>query len=436
MKKFLTAALLFATLAANAQTATLTSHGAEQPRHQLRPYATLDEAAANNPGASRYIVPLDGWTRTEEDGRVRFTSEFVNPAAWINRQILVRTGSASSGYSIEVGGVVAGSVASGSTPAEFNITKLAKSGLNTISVVLEPQSTNEPLLRAGVAWLGKVEIVSQPTIRVRDIDTRTTLNDAGDGIFEVAIAVKTDALNPKQARISYDLAADDENLASGYRDMALSMRGEDTVRFVAIVPKQLLWSTDSPTLLKLSIRNRIEGRYAENIVVPIGVRDVRYAQKSLYVNGKAETLKAKQSRPNISVDDLLKLKEDGFNAVTVEAGEAAAGLYSACDSAGVYVIAQVPVDTSTGGRSIKRGGNASNDPSFTDEYLTRTWWTYHTAKSHPSVVAFSLGHGITDGINPYEAYLLLKGADARRPVLYDGSNKEWNNDPFDIRFHR
>lgn len=436
MKKILTAALLFATLAANAQTVISTSRGAEQPRRQLRPFATVAEAAADSVGTNRYIVPVSEWRRSEEGGRVRFTAEFVYPAAWLNRQILVRTGSASSGYTVEVGGAKAGSITNGSTPAEFNITKLSKSGINTLSVILDPQTANEPLLRAGVAWLGPVEIISQPTIRVRDIDTRTTLNDAGDGIFEVAIAVKTDALNPKQARISYELSAGDERITSGYKDVTLSMRSEDSVRFVAIVPREQLWSTESPTLLKLVIRNRIEGRYAENIVIPVGVREVQYAKKELRVNGKSEGLKVQIVRPNITVEDLIRLKEQGFNAVTVEAGEAAEGLYSACDSAGIYVIPQVAVDTSNGGRSIKKGGNSSNDPMLTDEYLTRAWSTYHTAKSHPSVVAFSLGHGITDGINPYEAYLLLKGADGSRPVIYDGSNKEWNNDPFDIRFHR
>lgn len=424
MKKILLAIVLLAAATATAQT----QNTAELPRYSLRPYATVEEAAANDDGQSRYIVPLTEWTREETGGKTRFTAEFVYPAAWLNRQILLRMESASAGFEVEVDGKSGGRVTNGSVPAEFNITKISKTGINRLTIILDNPSQSEPLLRGGVAWLGKAEIVSQPTVRIRDIDTRTTLNDSGDGIFEVAIAVKTDALNPKQARISYELTDTLNRITAGYKDLTLSMRGEDTVRFAAIVPKELLWSTENPSLLTLTIRNRIEGRYAENFVIPVGVREVLYHNKTLFVNGEAVSLRTKKVSPNISGEDLEQLKAGGFNAVTTEAGDAALGLYAACDSAGLYVIPQAAVDTSNGDRSIKKGGNASNDPSLTEEYLSRTAAMFHTSKSHPSVVAFSLGGGITNGINPYEAYLLLKSLDSVRPVIYEGAGKEWNSD--------
>lgn len=434
MKKMLTALLLLAGFASNAQSLTTATRGTEQPRRQLRPYATVDEAAADSREGSRYIVPVTGWQRSEADGLIRFTAQFVYPSSWLNRQLLVRVGSASSGYRVEIGGREAGSTTNGAAPAEFNVTKLSQTGQNTIEVILEPQSSNEPLLRAGTPRLGSVEIVSQPTVRVRDIETRTTLNDAGDGVFEVAIAVKTEALNTKQARVSYELAADDRSLASGYKDLSIGMRSEDTVRFVAVVPRALLWSPESPSLLTLTLRNRIEGRYAENIVVPVGVREVKYEDKTLYVNGQAERLKARNVAPDAAESELRQLREAGVNAVTVDAGASAAELWAACDRVGLYAIAGVGVDTSAGDRSIAKGGNACNDPELTDEYIARTWAAYHTSKSHPSVVAFALGHGITNGINAYESYLLLKSLDPYRPVIFDGAGREWNNDPFDLSF--
>ena len=59
---------------------------------------------------------------------------------------------------------------------------------------------------------------------------------------------------------------------------------------------------------------------------------------------------------------------------------------------------------------------------------------YHTSKPHASVVAFSLGNGITNGINTYESYLMLKGLEHDRPIIYNGARKEWNNDPTNIVF--
>lgn len=432
MKKFLTAIAVLTALSAAAQT---TYGGAEQPRRPLRPYATVEEAEADA-GNGRYVVQLTEWTRGESDGRTRFTSEFVYPAAWLNRQIIIRIESASSGYSVEVGGRSAGSVTSGSVPAEFNITKLAESGINKVSIVVDRPESNEPFTRPDIAWVGNTEIVCQPTVRVRDFDCRTTLNDNGDGIFEVAIAVKTDALNPKTARISYELNAGETLLAAGYRDVKLEMRGEDTVRFVAIVPDSLLWSPDSPSLLRLGIRNKIEGRYAENISVAVGAREVRYDGKDLYVNGRRQQLNLRKVDAAVSAEELAELRERGFNAVSVEAGYAPLGLYGVCDAAGMFVIPQVASDTSNGGRSIRKGGNPSNDPALTGEFLSRTRAMYHTSKNHPSVVAFSLGGGITNGINPYEGYLLLKSLDGSRPVVYDGAGREWNSDRFDIQIYK
>lgn len=406
----------------------------EAPRRQLRPFATLAEAAADTCRTSRYIVPVGDFVRSESEGTVRFTAEFVYPTSWLNRQLLLRVGSASSGYTVEVDGAWAGHVSNGASPAEFNITKLSKTGVNTLTIIPDDAASNEPLTRAGVVWTGPCEIVAQPTVRIRDIDTRTTLNASGDGVFEVAIAVKSDALNSKQARISYELRDGDKRLAAGYKDMTLAMRGEDTLRFVAVVPQQSLWSADNPHLLTLELRNRIDGRYVENIVLRAGVREVKYEGNTLKINGEPVALTMRTVSGGYGADELRQLKAEGVNAVTVAAGEAMSGLCEAADEAGVYVVPQLAADTSTGSRSIRKGGNAVNDPALTEEYLRRTAAMFHTAKSHPSVAAFSLGGGEVNGINAQEAYLFIKGADREgRPVIFGGAAAEWNNDRFDVR---
>lgn len=431
MKHLLTAMALLAAAALHAQ--NIHTQGAEPYRSKIAPYGSAAEAAAGDTAQSRYIVPLNDLTRTETDGKVRFTADYVYPSAWLNRQILVRIESASTGYTVEANGKTAGYTQNGAVPVEFNLTKASQQGVNTLSIIIDTAAA-DPLLKTGVAWLGRVEIISQPTIRVRDIMQVTSLNDAGDGVAEFAIAVKTDALNTKQARIEYELEnGAGQSFAHGFQDISLDMRREDTVRFSAIVPKEFLWTTEKPEQLKLTVRNRIEGRISEIEVIPVGLREAAYSAGILTVNRMPQSVKAKVVAPNISKDELLALKEQGYNAVTVEAGEAALSLYEACDAAGMYAIPQLAADTSAGGRSIRRGGNPSNDPELTETYADRALAMYHTSKNHPSVIAYSLGHGITNGINPYETYLLLKRLETGRPIIYDGAGKEWNNDAFDLQ---
>ena len=426
MKKLLAAILILTSAAAAAQTPR---H--ELPRRHIRPYPTVDEALAASDAASAYVSPLAEPERSEADGKVSFTTSYVYPAAWLNRQLLLRVESASAGYTVSVNGQTAGYVESGAAAAEFNVTKLSQQGLNTLTVTLDDPAAGAPLIKTGTPWLGRMEVICQPALRLRDLDYRTRLNESGDAVVEFALAVKTDVLNPKRSRISYQLVAPDTTtLEQGWRDIALDMRGEDTLRFTTVVPAKWLWSADTPTLLTLVVRNRLNGRYVENLAIPVGIRTVEHRDGELFINGQYTAVYARVVSPNTPEQELAKLKGYGYNAVTFEAGEAPQSLYDACDRAGIFAIPETAIDTSEGGQSIRRGGNPSNDPALTGRYLERTGAMYHTSKSHPSVIAFSLGRGKTNGINPYESYLLLKRGGEKRPVIYEGAQMEWNNDEF------
>ena len=436
-KALITALLLFSSAVAplSAQIARIApSRGTEPSRSGIRPYVSVDEAIANRGGATRYITPLKEWQRDEKDGGTIFSTDFIYPLSWLNRQLLLRIDAASAGYRILINDKDAGYASNGAVPTEFNITKYSEQGINRLSVILNAPQASEPLLKTGVAWLGTVEVISQPTIRLRDIVYSVRSNDSGDGIAEIGLVIKTDALNPKKSRISYELlAADTARLAYGYKDITLDMRGEDTVKFATVVPKENLWSAANPVMLTLVVRNRIEGKYVETAALPIGLREETYSAGKLAVNGRQVALNVTAIAPNATAADLAELKTRGFNCVTVEAGESATALYSACDKAGMYVIPQLAVDTSDGGDSIKRGGNPSNDPIYTDEYVDRAVAMFLATRNHPSVIAYSLGKGHTNGINPYEAYLTLKNLGHDRPIIYVGAGKEWNNDKLDIR---
>ena len=408
------------------------SENCELPRRTIKPYATVDEALISSDSPSRYISPLNEWKRTESDGNVVFTTSYVYPAAWLNRQLLLRVESASSGYVVSVNGATVGSTTNGTNPTEFNVTKKSQQGINELSISIPNVNPTAALLASAAPALGKVTILSQPTIRVRDIDNSTRLNDSGDAIAEFNIVVKTDALNPKSSRIHYELLAPDTTrVAYGYKDISLEMRGEDTVSFAAIVPAKWLWSIHNPNLMRLVVRNQVEGRYAENIAVPIGLREVKYNDKKLSVNGKSAALRVAMASNDITAIEMSALKVQGYNAVMVQAGVAAEDLYARCDSAGIYVVPQMAVDTSHGAKNIKHEGNPSNNPMWKEHYLSRASEMYHSAKSHPSVVAFSLGGGSTNGINPYESYLMLKGLEHIRPIIFLGAGGEWNNDQID-----
>lgn len=341
-------------------------------------------------------------------------------------------GVGSSAYEIRLNGKVAGYCQNGSNPADYNFTKQVREGVNnlTIKVLSNPASAVlESWAHPSEPALGSCYVFSQPTIRIRDLFTKTYRNGS---VFngEVGIVVKTDALNPKKAKIHYELLTpQDEVVTYGSQEIELDMRREDTLRLVAQIPDTMVWSARNPVLYTLRLKTQTEGRYTEYVSLKVGFRTVGNTRGQLAINGYPAALKAVPDLgTTVSPSQLLEWKEQGYNLILLPAGGVSGALYDLCDRYGFYVVEQAPINTSRSGMSRRKGGNPSNDPAWQAAYIARIEESYHTTKLHPCVVAFSLAEDSANGINLYEGYLHLKGLEKERPVLYPDAGGEWNSD--------
>lgn len=410
-----------------------TDMGMELPRSRIIAYPTADGARAAVEGKTKYLQPLDTWEAAAANEGTLFTAEFTYPFAWLNRQILLHVGSAPGAYTVQLNGKTVGYTQNGYAPAEYNLTRHAVEGKNEIGILLHDRAASSVLEswpRPASPSLGDVYVQSQPTIRIREVETRTSIVD-GRINAEIIVAVKTDALNTKSARIRFDLLTPSgESVASGHKDLDLDMRREDTLRFTTALPAEMLWSAETPTLLTLLLSTRTEGRITENIALKVGFRTVdALPDGRIFINGKQVTLRPSTLPDTLDQEALWTLKSQGYNALRLPAGTIGQPLFDLCDRIGYYVIQQAPVNTSSSGSSIRRGGNPSNDPQWEAAFLARAEQSYHTAKPHPSVIAFSIAEQSANGINLYETYLRLKALEPTRPIIYPGADGEWNSDP-------
>ena len=250
---------------------------------------------------------------------------------------------------------VAGAAASGATPVEFNITKLAKEGRHTLKVQqteCEQNSVNA-LVRAGVKpQISDIQVICQPAIYVRDILCSTTINNRGEGVAEFGLVIKCGTLNPKRARIGYILNLNDTTVLSrGYKDVALDMRREDTIRFMAIVPQNSLWSIKNPHSLTLDIESRIDNRPVECISQKVGVRAADVADSKFYLNYQPLDLKLKNYEPSQPVTEQVTAENNGLVIPVYYATEQ---LLEQCDKAGILVFILSDVNTLTLAESIRR----------------------------------------------------------------------------------
>lgn len=427
MRTLLAIIALFSLTALHAQHPDAT-FGIEQPRSALRAYPTLVAASAASGENDTYFTRLDAWSREGS----RFTTPFTVPFAWANRQVLLHVGAASAGYRISINGQEVAHNNDGNTPAEVNLTRYVKEGRNTLEIRLADPAATAPLeswKQAPAPTLDATWIMSQPTLRIRDVVYKTWDGDDGAVNAEVGVIGKSSALNPRTSRIYYDLLTPSgEVAATGFKDMTLDMRREDTLRFLTRIPAHLLWNPELPTQYTLRLRTQHEGRYLEFMELKMGFRSLTAHNGELSINTRPLTPHVKEVSPTISDNEIALLREQGTNILFLHPGAIREGLLEFCDEQGMYVIVQAPIDSRSSGTSRRRGGNPSNDPAWREEYRLRTEGSYHTTKRHPSVIAFSQAVKSANGINLYESYLNMKRFDEVRPMIYLDAAGEWNTD--------
>lgn len=407
----------------------------EPSRGEVLIYPTSADADSLGRAKSKYLTPIEKWKQVGDS----FSTTIIIPFAWANRDILLCVQSASADYAVIVNGKEVAYCSNANVLTDFNLTRFVVEGRNNLTIKVNVDSPMAKIesWKKGVqlASVGDSYIMSQPTIRVRDVFVKST-HSGPEMNGEVGIVVKSSALNPKSAQIYYELIApNSEVVAHGQPDITLSMRGEDTLRFVSFIPKDLQWGLDSAKLYTLNLKTKVEGRYVEYLQFKVGFRTVKMGERGqMMINGEPVALNVANVEPTISAAEIAKLKAEGYNAIKPMAGVVDSELFDSCDAIGMFVIASTPIDSSVSGESIAVGGNITNDTSWNGEYIERAESNYHGAKRHPSVIAFSIADNSANGINLYESYINMKSKGDERPFIYLDANGEWNSDILELKF--
>ena len=404
----------------------ISQRGVEPARTRTIPYHNMAAAIEGNASQSHFVAAMEDVVCSDNGATATFTTHFALPVKWLNRQVLLRVGYASSAYTIYINGREMGFAPNGVMGAEFNITKATIEGRNEVVITLDKSLLANKLYEPKELKVEGIEVLSQPAIRIRDIVANLRLNEQGEGIAEFAIPVKCDALNSKEMRMHYALRLNDTILvAEGYREMALDMRREDTIRFACIVPREMLWSANNPTLLRMELESRIDNRIAECISRKVALRQLHTHKDRRYINNELVV-------PNLveweAVKGFDEVKKYGYNGIILTLDKGAEKIIAEAEQLGLYVVVRIPIDTTLLGDDIRRGGNPSNDPMWNEHYLWNNHHALHTVKGYGAVIGYAIAKGKTSGVNIYDTYLSLKALQPHHLVIYEGASGEWATD--------
>ena len=213
-------------------------------------------------------------------------------------------------------------------------------------------------------------------------------------------------------------------------DKSADERTEISRTWSGIMP----WSAESPSLYTVLVRLRNEKMEEVELVgANIGFRRVEVKDKALLVNGKPITLRGvtygvehtegAASRQQME-RTIQAMKQNGINAVrTSRYSPMEPYFYSLCDRYGLYVVADANLKPASSGKRV-----VATEKDMIPLFEQRVEHLYGRYKNHPSIIMWSLGNTLDNGVCMTAAYKRLKSLDKSRPVMFSGAQMGENTD--------
>lgn len=370
-----------------------------------------------------------------------YSRVFDAPKSWGNYKAFLQL-QARSAYYVWVNKEYVGYSEDSRSISEFDITKHLKYGKsNTITVQVIGTSTGTLLEmeqdRAFLGITGDVAIVLKPQTNVQDYTIQTDFevqNGFGAFVFNATIEnpakkgqyyVEVELWNPKG-----------KELDKMGKWIVFDKKSTAQVRLERSFGVVQPWSAETPNLYTAVVRLRNEKmEVVETVGTRFAFRRVELKDGQLLVNSTAIKLRGvvytgydAENNGLLGVDrmkaDLKLMKQNNVNAIrTAVYSPANPRLYELCDEYGIYVVCDANIQPfSTQSKAV------ATDKDMVNHFIVRVQNMYERYKNHPSIIAWSLGSSVDNGVCMDNAYRVLKQKDKERPVIFSGASYSENTD--------
>ena len=387
--------------------------------------------AVTPPTIQKHYNPVGSYKRT-----------FTIPANWDGKEIILHMGAVSSAMYVWVNEQKVGYSEDSKTPAEFNITKYLKKGINTLAVEVYRWSDGSYLedqdfwRMSGITR--DVFLMARNQQHISDFRVSSPLvNDYKDGDFTLtAQVVNMSKTNPA---ITVEAVLFDGQ--TKVVDMKISeTTAQNPVPAVikAKVTDVKPWSAENPHLYQLLITLKDEkGKVLEVLRQDVGFRSVEIKNAQLLVNGVPVYLKGVNIHEHhettghyldeaTMLKDIFQMKSHNINAVRTSHYPQPERWYELCNQYGIYLIDEANIESHGMGYGEE---SLAKNPAWQAAHLFRTQNMFERDKNQPSIIIWSLGNEAGNGVNFEATYAYLKSIDNSRPVQFE---QAWNGANTDI----
>ena len=361
---------------------------------------------------------------------------FTVPHTWKGRTVYLHFAGVDSCFYVWVNGQFIGYHEDSRTPAEFNITKVLKPGLNTLAVQVYRFGDGAYLEDQDMWWLSgiyrDVYLMATPAVHIRDFGVRTEFDqDYRDARLHLQVNLHNYGAAPVMGHAVVAKLLDAEGqvvfeapVSSG---VPMSQDSEVEMYFHRTIAQPRQWSAESPYLYTLLLSvHAPDGTLVEVVSGRVGFRQVEIKDGRLWINGVPVLLKGvnrhefdpdrgRAITEESMIQDIRLMKQFNINAVRTSHYPNHPRWYDLCDEYGLYLIDEANVETHGVWDKLTR------DPLWRDAFVDRAARMVQRDKNHPSVIIWSLGNESGYGPNHDAMAEWIRAHDRTRPIHYESA---------------
>ncbi|BDD12153.1 beta-galactosidase (plasmid) [Fulvitalea axinellae] len=377
-----------------------------------------------------------------------YRRDFEIPENWDGRQLFLHFGAVKSAFYVWVNGKKVGYSQDSKTPAEFDITKYARTGKNTVAVEVYRWSDGSYLEAQDFWRVSGIErdvyVTATPKTYIKDFEAKARLDeDYNHGMLAVEVMIgNRGEKDAKKYTLEYDVLDNGKSILNETRSITAKAGGVATINFSnKKVHNARHWTAETPNLYTfvLKLKNK-KGQVIEATSSRIGFRTAEIKGGQFLVNGKAVLIKGVDlhehhpQKGHVMDDetrilDIITMKRNNINAVRTSHYPQDPRWYELCDQYGLYVVDEANIESHGMGYNRAKGRTLANNPDWLEAHMDRTINMFERDKNHACVVTWSLGNEAGNGYNFYNTYLWMK-QNSDIPVQYERAGTEFNTDIF------
>jgi len=400
----------------------------------------------------QYPFPVDPPRVPTENPTGSYRREFVISEQWKDRQIVLRFEGVDSAFYVYVNGKEVGFSKGSRLPSEFDITKVAKTGVNTLAVRVMQWSDGSYMEDQDMWWMSgifrDVSLIAMPKAQIADVRIRTELDDKyKNATLRVQATLANKGGAEGEYKVSVQLLDAQGAKAAPSRSKSVTLSGSEpqAVELSLPVESPEKWTAETPYLYTTLITLKdAEGKIVEVIPQKTGFRKVEIRNAIFCVNGQAIKIKGvnrHETHPDTGrsvsvasmIQDILLMKTHNINAVRCSHYPDDPRWYDLCDEYGLYLVDECDLETHGFGMADQTNredgkwpgfrewpGNPTCEIEWQEACVDRMRRMVERDKNHASIIMWSLGNEAGCGQNHVAMATYARQADPTRFIHYEG----------------